>query len=194
MDICNHICIYASINAYVVAYIRICQHICIYATIYAYMLAYMDICNHICIYASTIVHGCACTIVHGCASVHCCACTIAHGCASVHGCRAEASPDARSYVLPPSPPPPPSPAALLFAWSAAGRRLTRRSVSIWPEGHDHKVQRPSLSVWHNLSKRGNKKTRGLQCLADVLLEPARMSLPLSLGYDTSSTTIRSMPG
>jgi hypothetical protein len=94
-------------------------------------------------------------------------------------CRAEASPGDRSYVLPPSPPPPPSPAALLFAWSAAGRRLTRRSVSIWPEGHDHKVQRPSLSVWHNLRKRGNKKTRGLQCLSDLLQEPARMSFPLS---------------
>ena len=97
-------------------------------------------------------------------------------------CRAKASPDDRSY------------SPLLFAWSAAGRLLTRRSVSIWPEGHDHQVQRPSLSVWHYLSKTGNKKTRGLQCLSDVLLEPARMSLPLSLGYDTSSTTIRSMPG
>ena len=71
-------------------------------------------------------------------------------------CRAEASPDDRSY------------SPLLFAWSAAGRRLTRRSVSIWPEGHDHKVQRPSLSVWHTTKQKrpgGNKKDQGVAVLS-----------------------------
>ena len=34
------------------AYMRICVHICIYASIYAYMQAYMHICEHIIISAS----------------------------------------------------------------------------------------------------------------------------------------------
>ena len=37
--------------------------------------------------------------------------------------------------------------------------LTRWSVSIWPEGHDHKVQRPSLSVWHRSGRVFTKKQK-----------------------------------
>ena len=45
--VCEHICIYAHIYAYMRAYMHICSHICIYASIYAYMRAYMHICSNI---------------------------------------------------------------------------------------------------------------------------------------------------
>jgi hypothetical protein len=50
--ICEHIRVYAGIDAYMRAYTRICEHIRVYASIYVYMRAYRRICVRIRVYAS----------------------------------------------------------------------------------------------------------------------------------------------
>ena len=66
MHICKHICTYATIYAYMRAYMHVCEPIVIYARIYAYMCAYMHICIYASIYAymREFTHICAHTCIN----------------------------------------------------------------------------------------------------------------------------------